>query len=152
MIYFPTYVVYFLCRWSFGILVWEIVTFGGNPYPGIPTVQLFKLLCEGHRMECPPNCSKELYVTIFLHVYYLMFSLTPARTIVSVTATTKCTIFSVTTKHTILPAPATPTIFPKTNKFTIFPTSVFWVICCQNNERALSSIGCRTKQHWNECS
>jgi hypothetical protein len=54
----------------------------------------------------------------------------------------------VSTKRT---APATRTTLPKTNKFTIFPTSVFWVIFCQNNERGLSSTGCRTEQHYNEC-
>nr|CAD7572003.1 unnamed protein product [Timema californicum] len=47
--------------WSFGILLWEIVTLGGNPYPGTPTNRLFHLLKTGHRMECPNNCSPELY-------------------------------------------------------------------------------------------
>ncbi|XP_069683137.1 tyrosine-protein kinase receptor torso-like [Periplaneta americana] len=47
--------------WSFGILLWEIVTLGGNPYPGISTNKLFGLLRDGYRMECPANCSKELY-------------------------------------------------------------------------------------------
>ncbi|CAG2061237.1 unnamed protein product, partial [Timema podura] len=46
--------------WSFGILLWEIVTLGGNPYPGTPTNRLFHLLKTGHRMECPNNCSTEL--------------------------------------------------------------------------------------------
>nr|CAD7405556.1 unnamed protein product [Timema poppensis] len=47
--------------WSFGILLWEIVTLGGNPYPGTPTNRLLHLLKTGHRMECPNNCSTELY-------------------------------------------------------------------------------------------
>lgn len=48
------------CRWSFGILMWEIFTLGGSPYPGIPVEELFKLLKEGHRMDCPSNCTHEL--------------------------------------------------------------------------------------------
>lgn len=47
-------------RWSFGILMWEIFTLGGSPYPGIPVEELFKLLKEGHRMDCPSNCTHEL--------------------------------------------------------------------------------------------
>uniref|UniRef100_A0A6I8PR41 Fibroblast growth factor receptor 4 n=1 Tax=Ornithorhynchus anatinus TaxID=9258 RepID=A0A6I8PR41_ORNAN len=48
--------------WSFGILMWEIFTLGGSPYPGIPVEELFKLLKEGHRMDRPSNCTHELYL------------------------------------------------------------------------------------------
>ncbi|XP_026133694.1 fibroblast growth factor receptor 2-like isoform X5 [Carassius auratus] len=46
--------------WSFGVLMWEIFTLGGSPYPGIPVEELFKLLKEGHRMDRPANCTNEL--------------------------------------------------------------------------------------------
>ncbi|XP_044754271.1 proto-oncogene tyrosine-protein kinase receptor Ret [Coccinella septempunctata] len=47
--------------WSFGILLWELVTLGASPYPGIAVQNLFHLLRQGYRMERPNNCSEKLY-------------------------------------------------------------------------------------------
>ncbi|CAG5126965.1 unnamed protein product, partial [Candidula unifasciata] len=47
--------------WSYGILLWEIVTLGGCPYPGIPNKDLFDLLKGGYRLGKPSNCSTDLY-------------------------------------------------------------------------------------------
>ncbi|XP_048523614.1 tyrosine-protein kinase receptor torso isoform X1 [Dendroctonus ponderosae] len=49
--------------WSFGIVLWEIITLGENPYPVVNTEDLVALLKEGYRMECPINCSQELQVS-----------------------------------------------------------------------------------------
>lgn len=47
--------------WAFGILLWEIFTFGGSPYPGIPVERLFDLLNSGYRMQKPQNCPEDIY-------------------------------------------------------------------------------------------
>uniref|UniRef100_A0A5S6Q603 receptor protein-tyrosine kinase n=1 Tax=Trichuris muris TaxID=70415 RepID=A0A5S6Q603_TRIMR len=47
--------------WSFGIVLWEIMTVDLEPYPGVDIAQLFHLLKVGYRMEQPENCSQALY-------------------------------------------------------------------------------------------
>ncbi|KAF7277787.1 hypothetical protein GWI33_009205 [Rhynchophorus ferrugineus] len=47
--------------WSFGIVLWEIVTLGANPYPTLDAEDLIPLLKNGYRMEKPANCPDEIY-------------------------------------------------------------------------------------------
>ncbi|KAK2860618.1 hypothetical protein Q7C36_004784 [Tachysurus vachellii] len=37
--------------WSFGVTMWEIVSRGKTPYPGIPNHELLELLEHGHRLK-----------------------------------------------------------------------------------------------------
>jgi len=49
-----------LFRWSFGILMFEIITLGGTPYPGIQPDDLLDFLESGNRILQPDNCPEEL--------------------------------------------------------------------------------------------
>ncbi|GMT26687.1 hypothetical protein PFISCL1PPCAC_17984, partial [Pristionchus fissidentatus] len=43
--------------WSFGVLLFEIITLGGTPYPEWPAAELLQRLKRGERMERPDNCT-----------------------------------------------------------------------------------------------
>ncbi|XP_055527898.1 tyrosine-protein kinase Abl isoform X2 [Wyeomyia smithii] len=47
--------------WAFGVLLWEIATYGMSPYPGIDLTEVFHRLESGYRMERPPGCPPEVY-------------------------------------------------------------------------------------------
>ncbi|KAL9986761.1 hypothetical protein ACROYT_G000954 [Oculina patagonica] len=47
--------------WSFGILLWEMATMGGVPYPTLTNSELCRLLKTGYRMERPDMCCDEAY-------------------------------------------------------------------------------------------
>nr|XP_057924373.1 tyrosine-protein kinase Lyn isoform X1 [Doryrhamphus excisus] len=47
--------------WSFGVLLYEIITFGKMPYPGMTKAEVMSSVQHGYRMPCPQNCPSELY-------------------------------------------------------------------------------------------
>ncbi|XP_072021957.1 fibroblast growth factor receptor 1-like [Amphiura filiformis] len=47
--------------WSFGILLWEIVTLGARPYPGMGTRVVIREVESGYRMPKPTHCLQEVY-------------------------------------------------------------------------------------------
>ncbi|XP_077652991.1 platelet-derived growth factor receptor beta-like [Urocitellus parryii] len=48
--------------WSFGILLWEIFSTGGTPYPELPmNEQFYNAIKRGYRMAQPAHASAEIY-------------------------------------------------------------------------------------------
>lgn len=48
--------------WSYGILLWEIMTYGAQPYPTINAEELYGYLVSGQRMEKSAKCSMNIYI------------------------------------------------------------------------------------------
>ncbi|KAK6308591.1 hypothetical protein J4Q44_G00218620 [Coregonus suidteri] len=47
--------------WSFGVLLYEILTYGGNPYPGYNNNEVYRQIIAGYRMPAPEKCPDFLY-------------------------------------------------------------------------------------------
>ena len=52
----------FSTQWSFGVTCWEVMSCGGVPYAGVPTMSLLRHLHSGHRLDRPRNtaCSSDM--------------------------------------------------------------------------------------------
>jgi len=50
--------------WGFGILMWEIVTLGSTPYPGMGAREVMRKVRDGYRLERPAHCHPDLYAII----------------------------------------------------------------------------------------
>jgi len=51
--------------WSYGVLMWEIATLGSTPYPGMSGSEVMKKVKEGHRLEKPEHCDREIFNMMF---------------------------------------------------------------------------------------
>ncbi|XP_078313268.1 leukocyte tyrosine kinase receptor-like isoform X2 [Crassostrea virginica] len=47
--------------WSFGVLLWEVFSFGYMPYPGRTNHDVMQYVTNGGRLEPPEKCPKPLY-------------------------------------------------------------------------------------------
>ncbi|KAK6102089.1 Protein tyrosine kinase family protein [Brugia pahangi] len=47
--------------WAYGVVLWEICTLGGFPYPTVSDKDLLKYLLQGNRLEKPVSSSNEVY-------------------------------------------------------------------------------------------
>uniref|UniRef100_A0A8D0GE82 Platelet-derived growth factor receptor beta n=1 Tax=Sphenodon punctatus TaxID=8508 RepID=A0A8D0GE82_SPHPU len=64
--------------WSFGILLWEIFTLGGTPYPELPlNEEFYNAIKRGYRMSKPNHAPDEIYEIIpsFTQLMVLMGNL-----------------------------------------------------------------------------
>ncbi|XP_066980698.1 proto-oncogene tyrosine-protein kinase ROS isoform X4 [Macrobrachium rosenbergii] len=47
--------------WAFGVLLWEILTLGQQPYPARTNLEVLHYVRSGGRLTRPPNCPEELH-------------------------------------------------------------------------------------------
>ncbi|XP_041717368.1 melanoma receptor tyrosine-protein kinase isoform X2 [Coregonus clupeaformis] len=48
--------------WSYGVTVWELMTFGSKPYDGILASEIAGVLEKGERLPQPPICTIDVYM------------------------------------------------------------------------------------------
>ncbi|KAE8279576.1 Melanoma receptor tyrosine-protein kinase [Larimichthys crocea] len=48
--------------WSYGVTVWELMTFGSKPYDSIPASEIAAVLERGDRLPQPPICTIDVYM------------------------------------------------------------------------------------------
>ena len=48
--------------WSYGVLVWEIMSLGQQPYPARTNHEVLQFLKDGGRLEKPDKCPDDMYV------------------------------------------------------------------------------------------
>ncbi|XP_059189268.1 protein-tyrosine kinase 6b [Centropristis striata] len=47
--------------WSFGVLLYEIITYGGVPYPAFSNQEVYQQVTNGYRMPQPAKCPEAFY-------------------------------------------------------------------------------------------
>ncbi|MBN3326249.1 TYRO3 kinase, partial [Atractosteus spatula] len=47
--------------WAFGVTMWEIMTRGQTPYPGVENSEIYEYLIKGGRLKQPPGCLDDIY-------------------------------------------------------------------------------------------
>ncbi|XP_060072094.1 proto-oncogene tyrosine-protein kinase ROS-like [Ylistrum balloti] len=47
--------------WAFGILIWEVMTFGRQPYPARTNIEVLHYVRSGGQLEQPEGCPEELF-------------------------------------------------------------------------------------------
>lgn len=49
-----------LCQWAFGVTMWEIITRGQTPYPGVENSEIYEFLIKGERLKKPAECRDDM--------------------------------------------------------------------------------------------
>lgn len=47
--------------WSYGIVLYEIITYGKIPYPAMTNKEVIERVSDGYRLPCPPACPRKLH-------------------------------------------------------------------------------------------
>lgn len=56
-----------------GVTIWELMTFGGKPYDGIPTREIPDILEKGERLPQPPICTIDVYMVMVKCKFHRLF-------------------------------------------------------------------------------
>ncbi len=62
----------FFSQRAFGVLMWEVLTLGQQPYPARTNIEVLHYVRSGGRLDRPDSCPDELWV-IFLPSYSIIF-------------------------------------------------------------------------------
>ena len=54
------YNILLLIQWSFGVILWEVMTRGKTPYEDVLPENMMSYLTSGHRLPQPKNCPDDL--------------------------------------------------------------------------------------------
>uniref|UniRef100_A0A7N6FBI6 Tyrosine-protein kinase receptor TYRO3 n=1 Tax=Anabas testudineus TaxID=64144 RepID=A0A7N6FBI6_ANATE len=47
--------------WAFGVTMWEVMTRGQTPYPGVENSEIYEYLIKGERLKKPLDCRDDVY-------------------------------------------------------------------------------------------
>ncbi|KAM8916665.1 tyrosine-protein kinase receptor TYRO3 isoform 2-T2 [Spinachia spinachia] len=47
--------------WAFGVTMWEVLTRGQTPYPGVENSEVYEFLIRGERLKRPSDCRQDIY-------------------------------------------------------------------------------------------
>ncbi|XP_061699267.1 tyrosine-protein kinase receptor TYRO3 isoform X1 [Syngnathoides biaculeatus] len=47
--------------WAFGVTMWEVMTRGQTPYPGVENSEIYEYLIRGERLKKPAECAQDVY-------------------------------------------------------------------------------------------
>ncbi|XP_074547915.1 tyrosine-protein kinase receptor TYRO3 [Halichoeres trimaculatus] len=47
--------------WAFGVTMWEVMTRGQTPYPGVENSEIYEFLIKGERLKKPAHCRDDIY-------------------------------------------------------------------------------------------
>eukprot|EP00040_Diaphanoeca_grandis_P030782 m.182709 g.182709 ORF g.182709 m.182709 type:complete len:482 (-) comp32130_c1_seq1:69-1514(-) len=55
--------------WSYGVVMWEIYSYGRAPYPRMNQKEVVDKVTSGYRMEKPESCPKDLYDKVMIRCW-----------------------------------------------------------------------------------